>query len=49
MTRSYGGSLMKVGEMCTRGVVSASESASLREAATLMKERHVGAIVVVSG
>lgn len=39
---------MKVGEMCSRGVVSASESASLRDVATLMAERHVGAVVIVS-
>jgi CBS domain-containing protein len=37
---------MKVGEMCTRGVVYVSENAPLREAAVAMKERHVGAIVV---
>jgi CBS domain-containing protein len=37
---------MKVGEMCTRGVVYVSESASLREVAVAMKEHHVGAIVV---
>src|SRR5262245_61559227 len=39
---------MKVGEMCSRGVVSASESASLRDVAALMAERHVGAVVIVS-
>jgi|SRR6185312_5901760 len=39
---------MKVGEMCTHGVVSAPESASLRDVATLMAERHVGAVVIVS-
>jgi CBS domain-containing protein len=38
---------MRVGEMCTRGVVCVSENAPLREAAVAMKERHVGAIVVV--
>jgi CBS domain-containing protein len=38
---------MKVGEMCSRGVVSVFESASLREVAALMKERHVGAVVIV--
>lgn len=39
---------MKVGEMCSRGVVSVFESASLRDVAALMKERHVGAVVVVT-
>ena len=39
---------MKVGEMCSRGVVTALESASLRDVAVLMAERHVGAIVIVS-
>ena len=39
---------MKVGEMCSRGVVSVFESASLRDVAALMKERHVGAIVVIA-
>jgi len=38
---------MKVGEMCSRGVVPVFESASLREVAALMKERHVGAVVVI--
>jgi len=39
---------MKVGEMCSRGVVSVFESASLRDVATLMKERHVGTVVVIA-
>ncbi len=39
---------MNIGEMCTRGAVSVPESASLREVAPLMNERHVGAIIVVS-
>ncbi len=39
---------MNLGEMCTRGVVSVSESASLREVATLMSERYVGSVVVVT-
>jgi len=39
---------MKVGEMCSRGVVSVFESASLQEVAVLMRDRHVGAIVVVA-
>lgn len=40
---------MKVSEMCSRGVVSVSESASLRDVAVLMGERHVGSVVVVAG
>ncbi|HEY6926844.1 MAG TPA: CBS domain-containing protein [Steroidobacteraceae bacterium] len=39
---------MKVGEMCSRGVVFVFESASLRDVAVLMKERHVGAVVVIA-
>jgi len=39
---------MKVGEMCSRGVVSVFEGASLRDVAVLMKERHVGAVVVIA-
>ena len=39
---------MKVGEMCSRGVVSIFESASLRVVAALMSEHRVGAVVVVS-
>jgi CBS domain-containing protein len=39
---------MKVSEMCSRGVVSVFESASLRDVAVLMKERHVGAVVVIA-
>ncbi len=38
---------MKVGEQCVRDVVTVRPSASLREAATLMREKHVGFIVVV--
>jgi CBS domain-containing protein len=39
---------MKVADVCTREVVAAGRSTSLREAATLMRERHVGALVVLS-
>ena len=39
---------MKVGEMCTRGVVSVTEATALRDVAKLMSERHVGAVVVVA-
>jgi len=42
------GAFMKVGEMCSRGVVSTFEGASLRDVAALMKERHVGAVVVIA-
>jgi CBS domain-containing protein len=39
---------MNVGEMCSRGIVSIFESASLREVASLMGERHVGTVVVTA-
>ncbi len=39
---------MKVGEMCTRGVVCVTESTALRDVAKLMNDRHIGAVVVVS-
>jgi CBS domain-containing protein len=39
---------MNVGQMCSRGVVHVSESATLQEVATLMRDRHVGAVVVVT-
>jgi CBS domain-containing protein len=38
---------MKVGELCSRQVVSVSESASLRDTASLMGKHHVGTVVVV--
>jgi CBS domain-containing protein len=41
--------IMNVGEMCTRGVVCTSQSASLQEVAALMRDRHVGEIVIVTG
>jgi CBS domain-containing protein len=37
---------MNVGEICSRDLVSAPESAPLGEIAALMCQRHVGAIVV---
>jgi CBS domain-containing protein len=37
---------MNVGQMCSRGVIHVSESANLQEVATLMRDRHVGAVVV---
>jgi CBS domain-containing protein len=38
---------MKVGDFCSPHVVLAEPGASLREAALAMRERHVGALVVV--
>jgi predicted transcriptional regulator len=38
---------MKVTEVCTRNVVRAPASASVYEAARLMRERHVGTVVVI--
>ncbi len=38
---------MPVGELCTREVVVASRSDSVREAAQLMRQHHVGDVVIV--
>lgn len=38
---------MRVGEICTRSVVTCSLETSALEAAQLMRERHVGDLVVV--
>jgi CBS domain-containing protein len=38
---------MAIGEICTRDVVLARRDMSVREAARLMREYHVGALVVV--
>jgi CBS domain-containing protein len=40
--------MMKVGQICTRGVATITPSAPLIEAARVMCDRHVGAVVVVS-
>ena len=37
---------MKVGQVCSRNVVCASTSAPLSEVAKLMREHHVGAVVI---
>jgi len=39
---------MKVSEICSRGVVSVTESASLRDVAALMAKHRVGTVVVIS-
>jgi len=39
---------MKVADICTREVVATGRSTSLQEAAALMRERHVGALVVLA-
>ena len=39
---------MKVADICTREVVATSRSASVQQAAALMRERHVGALVVLA-
>jgi CBS domain-containing protein len=39
---------MNVGQMCSRGVIHVSESATLQDVAVLMRDRHVGAVVVVT-
>lgn len=38
---------MKVGDICTRDVVTVSESEDLMAAAQLMRKRHIGYVVVV--
>jgi CBS domain-containing protein len=38
-----------IGEICTRGVVTCKRDTSALELAQLMRERHVGAVVVVDG
>ena len=38
---------MKVADICTREVVSTDRTASLQQAAALMRERHVGSLVVI--
>jgi CBS domain-containing protein len=38
---------MHIGEICTRSVVTCRRDASARELACLMRERHVGDVVVV--
>lgn len=38
---------MRIGEICTRVVVTCRRDASALEVARLMRERHVGAVVVV--
>ncbi len=38
---------MKVRQLCSPAVVSASESASVGEIAQLMRDRHVGAVVIL--
>lgn len=39
---------MRVGEVCNRDVVIVDGDAPLREAARIMREQHVGSVVVVS-
>lgn len=41
------GERMDVGEVCNRVVVFATEDMSLKEAAQLMRDQHVGSLVVV--
>ncbi|WP_372528169.1 CBS domain-containing protein [Piscinibacter sp.] len=39
---------MKIGSICTPHVISIDASGSLKQAATLMREHHVGALVVTT-
>lgn len=41
------GEKMNVGEICNRTVVFATEEMSLKEAAALMRDEHVGSLIVV--
>jgi CBS domain-containing protein len=41
------GEKMNAGEICNRAVVFATEELSLKEAAALMRDEHVGSLVVV--
>jgi CBS domain-containing protein len=45
-TMAASGGTMKVAEVCTRELVMADQEASLQQAATLMRERHVGTLLV---
>lgn len=40
---------MQIRELCARSIVSAPESASVEEIAQLMRDRHVGAVVILGG
>lgn len=39
---------MNVGDICSRDIVSTGRATTLREAAALMRERHVGALLVTA-
>ena len=39
---------MNIRDICTREVVTASDDATLQQAASLMRERHVGTLIVVA-
>lgn len=39
---------MNIGDICTRDVVMADQSSSLQQAAVLMREHHVGSLVVTA-
>lgn len=41
------GETLEVGEICNREVVFATEDMPLKEAAQLMRDRHVGSLVVI--
>lgn len=40
---------MNAGELCSREVITATREMSIREAAQLMRDRHVGSLIVVEG
>jgi CBS domain-containing protein len=43
---SRGGTVMNIGELCSRDLVSAPAGTSLRKVAQLMKDEHVGIVVI---
>jgi CBS domain-containing protein len=45
-TREEGATLMNVGDICTRNPITVSTGATLAEVARLMRDHHVGAVIV---
>jgi CBS domain-containing protein len=43
----FKGDSMKTGELCNRSVITAAPDMSIREAAGLMRDKHVGCLIVV--
>jgi CBS domain-containing protein len=45
--RIQGGFVMNAGELCNRQVVTASRDTNVSEAAQLMRDKHVGSLIIV--